>query len=189
MLPSQFWWPCLLTIPNKEKKKKKNNPIPNKDLFLHLKHPPLHTLGYPFGLWGLCCSSNTIPIWIGERVAFPGGRGVSHELSATPSISPPKPFLLSDPSNLSSVPAVYHDLAEVFRKHEALSLTPQRPMTMLQTSSLVRHFPLAACTVCHNPKGKQWKNLSPIHLLQESFSRPPLLLGRFFLCWKEGQDS
>lgn len=48
MLPSQFWWPCLLTIPNKEKKKKKNNPIPNKDLFLHLKHPPLHTLGYPW---------------------------------------------------------------------------------------------------------------------------------------------
>ena len=46
--------------------------------------------------------------------------------SATPS-SVPSPPVPSKPIDLSNVPAVYHDLQEVFSKEKALSLPPHRP--------------------------------------------------------------
>lgn len=57
--------------------------------------------------WGVDCHMNCL------RAATP------------PSASPPNN--LSEPPDLTSVPPVYHDLAEVFRKDHAQSLPPHRP--------------------------------------------------------------
>lgn len=47
--------------------------------------------------------------------------------STTPPKSANKPSLPSETPDLSSVPPIYHDLAEVFQKYTALSLPPDWP--------------------------------------------------------------
>lgn len=57
-----------------------------------------------------------------------GGRSVTSCLkSTTPSISGHSLPSSSEPPDLTSVPPVYHDLSEVFRKERAASLPPHRP--------------------------------------------------------------
>ena len=51
----------------------------------------------------------------------------SHCLRSAPTPSTSATLPLPEPPDLSSVPAVYHDLELVFSKHQALSLPPHRP--------------------------------------------------------------
>ena len=75
-------------------------------------------------------------------------------------VAPPEPL------DVSSVPPVYHGLAEVFSKHRAMSLPPHRPYDCAIDLRLEPIFLLAGSQPLN---GKPWRDTSQNHWTQVSF--------------------
>lgn len=78
--------------------------------------------------------------------------------SAMTPASPAEPPAPS-PTNLTSVPPQYHDLASVFSKGRALSLPPT---TAPSSCFLVLHYPRVVSTTFPNSNNRQWRSTSGI---------------------------
>ncbi|KAL4009381.1 hypothetical protein ACER0C_003233 [Sarotherodon galilaeus] len=80
-------------------------------------------LGYPW-----LCLHNPVIDWRKESIS---GWGEECHMSclkaATPAMNLSPSKTISEPPDLSSIPSVYHDLAQVFCKDKARSLPPHRP--------------------------------------------------------------
>ena len=120
----------------------------------------------------------------GPRVGFWAGATCLRSAPSPPRGAPPTPFS----PDLTGVPQVYHDLARVFGKDQALSLPPHRPYDCAINLLLGAPLPVGRLYNLSVPEKETMRNYVS-ELLASGIIRPsssPVAAGFFFLAKKDG---